>query len=108
MSKPTNLASSTQPIRSGPLVAPRFAAEEARLLDELLASADLSSPTTPKVRSSDQTRDAETAHGQATDQTAPASAPEQPQEQPVTVPPSTCSSTDDCEPHVHGYDDDVW
>jgi len=64
-----------------------FAAEEARLLDELLASADLSSPTVPEIRSGDQTSDTEASHGQVTWH-ASAPAPEQPEEQAATVSPS--------------------
>ncbi|MGO9964830.1 MAG: hypothetical protein ACLPUG_15575, partial [Acidimicrobiales bacterium] len=64
-----------------------FAAEEAKLLDELLAAADLSSPTTPDVRSDDETGDAETAEGEVTWR-APAPAPDPAEEQAVTVWPS--------------------
>ena len=73
--------------RAGTRSDAEFAAEEARLLDELLASADLSSPTTPEIRSGDQTSDAETPHGQLTWQ-APAPIPQQPEELTVTVAPS--------------------
>jgi hypothetical protein len=73
--------------RAGTRSDAEFAAEEARLLDELLASADLSSPTTPEIRSGDQTSDAETPHGQLTWQ-APAAVPQQPEELTVTVAPS--------------------
>ncbi len=73
--------------RAGTRSDAEFAAEEARLLDELLASADLSSPTTPEIRSGDQTSDAETPHGQLTWQ-APAAVPQQPVELTVTVAPS--------------------
>jgi hypothetical protein len=64
-----------------------FAAEEAKLLDELLAAADLGSPTTPNVRFDNQTSDAETAEGEVTWQ-APVPAPDQPEEQAVAVWPS--------------------
>src|ERR1035438_1832217 len=70
--------------RAGTRSDAEFAAEEARLLDELLASADLSSPTTPEIRSGDQTSDAETPHGQLTWQ-APAAVPQQPEALTVTV-----------------------
>jgi hypothetical protein len=73
--------------RAGTRSDAEFAAEEARLLDELLASADLSSPTTPEIRSGDQTSDAETPHGQLTWQ-APAAVPQQPEALTVTVAPS--------------------
>ncbi len=68
-----------------------FAAEEAKLLDELLAAADLSSPTTPDVRSDDQTSDAETAEGEVIWQ-APVPAPDQPEEQAVAVWPSASAA----------------
>jgi len=55
-----------------------FAAEQAKLLDEILASADLGSPATPAVRSIDQTGDAELSHDEG--RAALASAPSQPQE----------------------------
>src|ERR1019366_7876952 len=89
--------------RAGTRSDAEFAAEEARLLDELLASADLSSPTTPEIRSGDQTSDAETPHRQLTWPGAGGG-------------PPTASGTDgdSCAirvrrtgvcPHIHGYDD---
>src|SRR5271157_5292036 len=74
-----------------------FAAEEARLLDELLASADLSSPTVPEIRSGDQTSDTEASHDQVTWH-APAPAPEQPEEQAETVSPSAYSAPESAGP----------
>ena len=74
-----------------------FAAEEARLLDELLASADLSSPTVPEIRSADQTSDTEASHDQVTWQ-APAPAPEQLMEQAATVSPSAYSAPESASP----------
>ncbi|MGP8181228.1 MAG: hypothetical protein ACLP1E_10690 [Acidimicrobiales bacterium] len=74
-----------------------FAAEEARLLDELLASADLSSPTVPEIRSGDQTSDTEASHDQVTWH-APAPAPEQPEEQAETVSPSAYSAPESASP----------
>src|ERR1019366_4258717 len=62
--------------------------EEPKLVDELPASADLSSPTTPEVRSVDLTSDAETAHELGTWQEVPATAPQQPEKLTVTVLPS--------------------
>jgi hypothetical protein len=64
-----------------------FAAEEARLLDELLAAADLSSPTTSDVRSDGQAREAQTAAGDVTRQ-APVPPTDQPPEQAVVMWPS--------------------
>ena len=70
-------------------------AEQAKLVDEPAkpvdgpaASADLSSDTTPEVRSDEQTSDAETPHDQMTSPAEPAPAPQEPEEQMVTVPPS--------------------
>jgi hypothetical protein len=74
--------------RAGTRTDTEFAAEEAKLLDELLASADLSSPSTREVRSGDLTSDAETPHGQVTWQAPPALAPPQPEEQAASVSPS--------------------
>ncbi|MGD0287652.1 MAG: hypothetical protein ABSC31_14970 [Acidimicrobiales bacterium] len=76
-----------------------FAAEEARLLDELLASADLSSPTVPEIRSADQTSDTEASHDQVTWQ-APAPAPEQLVEQAATVSPSAYGAPESAVPTV--------
>jgi hypothetical protein len=64
------------------------AVEEPKLVDELPASANLSSPTTPEVRSVDLTSDAETAHELGTWQVVPATAPQQPEKLTVTVLPS--------------------
>jgi hypothetical protein len=74
--------------RAGTRTDDEFAAEEAKLLDELLASADLSSPSKREVRSGDLTSDAETPHGQVTWQAPPAFAPPQPEEQAASVSPS--------------------
>jgi hypothetical protein len=60
-----------------------FAAEQAKLLDEILASADLGSPVTPEVRSIDETSDAELSHDEG--RAALASPPGQPQGQAVSV-----------------------
>ena len=78
-----------------------FAAEEAKLLDELLAAADLSSPTTPDVRSDDQTSAAETAEGEVMWQ-APVPPPEQPEEQAVVVWPSQYDAEASSAPTVAG------
>ena len=64
-----------------------FAAEEARLLDELLAAADLSSPTTVGIRPVDLTRDPESPYGQLT-WPAPIVAPHQPVEPMAAVSPA--------------------
>jgi len=63
------------------------AAKEAKLVEELLASADLRSPTAPEVRSVGQA-----SNGQVTWQAASPSAPRQPEEQAVTVSPSEYSA----------------
>jgi hypothetical protein len=63
-------------------------AEQAKLVDKPAASVDLSSDTTPEVRSDEQTSDAETPHDQMTSPAEPAPAPQEPEEQVVTVPPS--------------------
>src|ERR1039458_125236 len=68
------------------------AAKEAKLVEELLSSADLRSPTAPEVRSVGQTSNVETPHGQVTWQAASPSAPRQPEEQAVTVSPSEYSA----------------
>jgi len=60
-----------------------FAAEQAKLLDEILASADLGSPVTPEVRSIDETSDAELSHDEG--RAALAAPPGQPQGQAVSV-----------------------
>ncbi len=73
--------------RAGTRSDTEFAAEEAKLLDELLAAADLSSPTVPEVRPDDQAIDAETASAETTWQ-APAPDPELPDDQAVPVWPS--------------------
>jgi hypothetical protein len=65
-----------------------LAVEETKLVDEPAASSDLSSPTTPEVRSGDQTSDAMTLRRQVTRQAEPASVPQQPEEQAVSVTPS--------------------
>ena len=69
-----------------------FAAEEAKLLDELLAAADLTSPTTPEVRSGDETSDAQAPYVEKTWE-APHLAPEPPGQQALAVWPSVYSET---------------
>ena len=60
-----------------------FAAEQAKLLDEILASADLGSPVTPEVRSIDETSEAELSHDEG--RAALAAPPGQPEGQAVSV-----------------------
>ena len=62
-----------------------FAAEEARLLDELLASADLGSPDAPEVRPVHQLTDGEALDGQW--QATLRSSPEQSQDETTTTAP---------------------
>ncbi len=64
-----------------------FAAEEARLLDELLASADLGSPDAPEVRPVHQLTDGEALDGQW--QATLTSSPQQSLDETTTAPPVT-------------------
>ncbi|MGA3215393.1 MAG: hypothetical protein ABSD97_06840 [Acidimicrobiales bacterium] len=62
---------------------PEFAAEEARLLDELLATADLGSHATPELRPGYEMGDTEVPHDQG--QAEPGSVAPQPDEETVTA-----------------------
>jgi hypothetical protein len=91
--QPTLSASMTAPEaeeqhRSSTLGDAQSAAEEAKRLDEILASAVLSSPATPHVQSLDRTCGTEIFRGQGMWQAASASVPQPPHEQALTVSPS--------------------
>ncbi|MGD0983935.1 MAG: hypothetical protein ABSA65_08980 [Acidimicrobiales bacterium] len=76
-----------------------FAAEEAKLLDELLAAADLTSPTTPGARSGDETSDARAPYVETTWE-APDLAAEPPDQQAAAVWPSAYSDTESEAPAI--------